>query len=157
MTLHSGNVKNNLNYWRELVEHFFINLVTTQPISRTNYSPIQTQLRMNKNIFPINDQAMKSHTYVSFDFIKPHYIVYCDNDRPMAHTCKASRALDCDNKAVSKLISLNDFVIEYCKRMVIRDAESPSWGVPASMVTPEYNMVATIAKVGLQIWPRSAE
>ncbi|GFE53440.1 hypothetical protein BaOVIS_008440 [Babesia ovis] len=147
MMLHSGPVRNNLNYWREMVEQFFTNLVTLQPVSRSNYLPIQTQLRMNRNVFPINDESMKSHTYVSFDYIKPHYIVYCDHEKPMAHTCKASRAIDCDTKAVTKQITLNDFIVEYSKRLEVQDPESPCWGVPPSMITPEY--VALMLKVTL--------
>ncbi|ORM40215.1 uncharacterized protein BXIN_1367 [Babesia sp. Xinjiang] len=161
LMLHSGPVRNNLNYCelpsetiscnniigRQMVELFFTGLVTLQPISRSNYSPIQTQLRMNKNIFPITEEAMSAHTYVSFDYIKPHYIVYCDHQKPMAHTCAASKALDCDNKAVTKVITLNDFIVEYCRRLVVQDPNSQEWGVPPSMVTAEY--VAMMLKVTL--------
>lgn len=137
LPLHRRSICSNLNYWRQTID-FFTNMVIVRPISRSNYTPIQSQLRMNKSIFPINKEAMKSHIYVSFDYIKPHYIVYCDHMKPMAHTCAASRALDCDNKAVSRLLTLNEFIAEYGKRIEVKDAYSPAWGVPASMVTPAY-------------------
>ncbi|GIX61325.1 F-box protein [Babesia caballi] len=91
---------------------------------------------------------MKAHTYVSFDCIKPHYIVYCDHMKPMAHTCAANRAIDCDNKAITKLITLNEFIVEYCRRLEVQDPNSPAWGVPASMVAPAY--VALMLKVTLE-------
>ncbi|CDR96641.1 hypothetical protein, conserved [Babesia bigemina] len=147
LLLHRGSVCSNLSYWRQVIEFFFTEVVTLQPISRSNYQPIQAQLRMNKNVFPINTQSMKAHTHVSFDFIKPHYIVYCDHQRPMAHTCEASRALDCDRKAVTKVITANEFIVEYCKRLEVQDPDTPAWGVPASMVTPAY--VALMLKVTL--------
>ncbi|KAK1445049.1 hypothetical protein BgAZ_109550 [Babesia gibsoni] len=148
LPLHSGSLCSNMQYWRQIIEFFFTEMVILKPISRSNYNPIQSQLRLNKTIFPINDESMKSHTYVSFDFIKPHYIVYCDHMKPMSHTCSADKAIDCDNKATSKPITLNEFIVEYCKRLEVKDTSSSTWGVPSTMVTPAY--VCMLLKMTLQ-------
>lgn len=46
------------------------------------------------------------------------------------------------------MITLNDFIVEYGKRLEVKDPFSPVWGVPSTMVTPAY--VCLLLKMTLE-------
>nr|PVC53689.1 hypothetical protein MACL_00003708 [Theileria orientalis] len=127
----------NLNSWKNVIDFFFNSAGRIVPIDRLSYPPLSKQMNAVKSLFPISSDSILSHTYVTFDSIKPHLIVYCDHDKPMSHTCSSSKALDWDNKATTKLISCSEFIMEYMQRLEVRDDQFV-WGFGSDSISPKF-------------------
>ncbi|KAK2196413.1 hypothetical protein BdWA1_001659 [Babesia duncani] len=133
----SRQITTNLTYWKDVLDFFFRDAAMVVPIDRMTYSPIVSQLKMNKALFPITPDSMRAHTFVSFDCIKHYYIVYCDHEKPLAHTCHASRALDCENRASTKIITLSQFIKEYKMRIKVKD-DQIMWATDSEHLNADY-------------------
>lgn len=127
----------NISFWKRAIDFFFNHAVTLSPVDRNDCSSVMKQLNINKSLFPITTEAMKSHVYITLDYIQPHYIVYCNHEIPMSHTSSVSNSLDCDNKANTKSITLSDFISEYKQRIQIKD-DSLVWGLHYEQITVDF-------------------
>ncbi|AFZ81588.1 hypothetical protein BEWA_010020 [Theileria equi strain WA] len=130
-------ISTNIKFWKQAIDFFFNHAVTLVSIDRNKHSSVIKQLNINKSLFPITPEATKSHIYTTFDYLQPHYIVYCNHNIPMSHTSSVSNSLDCNNKASTQLIKLSDFVLEYKQRIQIKD-DSLVWGFHSEQITVDY-------------------
>ncbi|VWU51172.1 conserved protein, unknown function [Hepatocystis sp. ex Piliocolobus tephrosceles] len=132
-----GDIKVNINYWKNVVNYFFVKACILKPINRNNYSLITNELEKNQSFCVINKESMVSKIFISVDYFNTNNITCCNHNNPLPHTCDPKNKIEGISYFKTENITMIDFIKEYYQRIKIIDDEI-IWNTCYFRKSPEF-------------------